>query len=127
MDLYSEEILDHYKNSAYRGSLQKPTFSAKSKNVSCGDELVVYMQVESQKIVDARFEGRGCAISQAACSMALESLIGQRFDALGAFAEDDILSLVGIKLGLNRQKCAFLVLDALKKIYEHKESQKSQN
>jgi nitrogen fixation NifU-like protein len=122
MDLYSEEILDHYKNSPYRGSLQNPTYVAKSKNVSCGDELVVYMRVEAQKIVDARFEGRGCAISQATCSMVLESLVGQQFDAIGTFAKDDILALVGIDLGLNRQKCAFLVLDALRKIYECKES-----
>jgi nitrogen fixation NifU-like protein len=116
MDLYSEEILDHYKNSAYRGRLENYTFRAMSKNVSCGDELVVYIKVESQKILDARFEGRGCAISQATCSMVMESLIGQRIDDLGAFGEDDILSLVGIDLGLNRQKCALLVLDALKQI-----------
>lgn len=125
MDLYQSEILEHFKNPRHKGRLEVPTASVYSLNPTCGDTLGLDLVVKEGKIEDIGFWGEGCAISQAAMSMLTEQLLGQPVEALGRYSEDDILAMLGVKIGPNRRKCAFLSKDVLAKAYE--KSKESEN
>ena len=76
----------------------------------------IELQVESGIITDVRFQGRGCAISQAAASLLTDELRGKSLDQVRAISREDMLDLIGIPLDKNpvRIKCALLPLKALK-------------
>jgi nitrogen fixation NifU-like protein len=69
---------------------------------------------ENNKVTDARFDGHGCAISQASADLLLESIIGKSMDEVKALNKQTILDLLGIDLGPVRLKCALLSLKVLK-------------
>jgi nitrogen fixation NifU-like protein len=69
-DLYREIILDHYRNPRNRGELPvPPARRVEGFNPLCGDEVVVYLDVEDGRIADVRISGQGCSISQSSASM----------------------------------------------------------
>ena len=76
-DFYRENILDHYKNPRNSGHLEHPTATAEGVNPLCGDELAVELDVDGGVVRDVRFNGRGCAISQAAASMISDVVKGK--------------------------------------------------
>ena len=75
-DLYRDYILEHYKRPRNFGELDPHDLEALEHNPLCGDELGVHIRVEDERIEDLRFHGHGCAISQAAASIASEELKG---------------------------------------------------
>ena len=77
-DLYREIILDHYRNPRNRGELAAPPATrAEGFNPLCGDEIVVYLDVEDGKVVDIRISGQGCSISQSSASMMSAAVKGK--------------------------------------------------
>src|SRR2546421_11395104 len=69
-DLYREIILDHYRNPRNRGELPSPPArKVEGVNPLCGDEIVVYLDVEDGKVADLRIGGQGCSISQSSASL----------------------------------------------------------
>ncbi len=80
-DLYREIILDHYRNPRNRGELETPPATrAEGFNPLCGDEIVVYLQVEDGRIADVRIGGQGCSISQSSASMMSAAIKGKTVD-----------------------------------------------
>src|SRR5437762_12998560 len=76
-DLYQEQILDHYKHPRNKGPLPGATLNAKDSNPLCGDEVILHLNVDgSHRISEVRFEGQGCAISQASASILTTMLQG---------------------------------------------------
>ena len=63
--LYREAIIDHYRHPRHKGHLEKADIHYHDHNPFCGDEITVELKVEDGVVVDAAFDGRGCAISQA--------------------------------------------------------------
>ncbi len=77
-DLYQEVILDHGRNPRNFRHPENATCAAHGDNPLCGDQLTVYMTVDENGIViDAAFEGRGCAISVASASLMTELVRGK--------------------------------------------------
>ena len=77
-DLYREIILDHYRNPRNRGELDAPPATrAEGFNPLCGDEIVVYLDVEDDRIADIRIGGQGCSISQSSASMMSNAVKGK--------------------------------------------------
>jgi nitrogen fixation protein NifU and related proteins len=69
-DLYREIILDHYRSPRNRGELPSPPARrAEGFNPLCGDEVVVYVDVDDEKVADIRVSGQGCSISQSSASL----------------------------------------------------------
>lgn len=112
--LYREAILDHYRYPRHKGHLDDPDVSYHDHNPFCGDEITLELNIEDGVVVDAVFDGRGCAISQASASMMTEEIIGKPLEELRGWTKDDILELLGIEIGPVRLKCALLPLKALK-------------
>ena len=113
--LAKENILDHYRKPRNKRVIAHATHRAKDKNPFCGDELDVMLVVEDGVIKDVSFQGQGCAISQASISMLTKKLIGKRVDDALAMRQEDILTLLGIPIGIVRRKCAMLGLRVAQK------------
>jgi nitrogen fixation NifU-like protein len=113
-DLYRDYILDHYKRPRNFGELEPHDLEAHEHNPLCGDELGVQIQVADGKIADLRFQGQGCAISQAAASIASEELKGMSLQEVGELDADWALELLGIPVSATRRKCALLGLKTVK-------------
>lgn len=114
-DMYREVIIEHYKNPSYRGKLDPHDISFADNNPLCGDHIQIDLRVdESGNVSDARFDGHGCAISQASADLLVESIIGKPLEEVKKLNKDSILEMLGIELGPVRLKCALLSLKVLK-------------
>jgi len=114
-DIYREIILDHYRNPRNKGSLPNADISIHDSNPLCGDEIDIHLKVEEDMIKDIKFEGRGCAISQASASMLTEQVLNKPLNAVKDIAKEDVLENIGLmNLGPARIKCALLSLKVLK-------------
>lgn len=114
-DLYRELIIDRYRNPQFRGSLDPHDISFEDDNPLCGDHIRIDLRVDGeQRVVEAAFDGKGCAISQASADLLVESIIGKTLDEVRAMSRDDLLELLGLELGPVRVKCALLSLKVLK-------------
>ena len=114
-DLYRELIIEHYKNPSYRGQLEHSDISFADNNPLCGDHIEVNLNIDENDVVtDARFDGHGCAISQASADLLMESIIGKSLTEIKTFTKQTVLDLLGIELGPVRLKCALLSLKVLK-------------
>ena len=85
-DLYREIILDHYRNPRNRGELPAPpAHRVEGFNPLCGDEIIVFLDVEATGIVDdIRIGGQGCSISQSSASMMSAAVKGKSVDEVRA-------------------------------------------
>jgi nitrogen fixation protein NifU and related proteins len=112
--LYREVILDHYRNPRSHGLLDEPDAQAEGQNPLCGDEVTVTLRFDGDTISQIGFEGRGCAISQAATSMLTELVEGRSADEVARMPKEQLLEEIGIPLTPVRLKCAILGLGVLK-------------
>jgi len=77
-DLYREIILDHYRNPRNRGELPvPPAHKVEGFNPLCGDEIVIYLDVDDGVVTDLRIGGQGCSISQSSASMMSAAVKGK--------------------------------------------------
>lgn len=115
-DIYRELILEHSKYPHNAGALERPDITHEELNPLCGDRIRIDLRVEGGIITDVRFQGRGCAISQASASLLTDELRGKTLDQVRALSRDDVLDLIGIPLDKNpvRIKCALLSLKTVK-------------
>ena len=113
-ELYRDYILDHYKNPRNFGELEPRDLEFHDLNPLCGDELGVHIRVTDGTITELRFHGQGCAISQAAASIASEELVGMPVDDAAKLDADWMLELLGIEISPTRRKCALLNLKVLR-------------
>jgi len=124
-DLYQDVILEHSRHPHNFGKLDGANREAKGNNPLCGDRVTIYLIVDGDRIVDAHFEAKGCAISVASASMMTTMLKGKsvaeakalfdRFHALvtgksNGVGEglDELAALSGVKDFPTRIKCATL-------------------
>jgi len=114
-DLYRENILQHYKNPSNWGELDAPDLEFFDSNPLCGDELRVQLHTDADGVItEVRFSGHGCAISQAAASMASEEIVGMKVEDVLRLDRSFVLDLLGIDISATRIKCALLSLKVLK-------------
>ena len=113
--MYQENILDHFKNPRNFGKIEKASVHHHEYNPLCGDEIEMYLVIDkNNNVVDVKFGGHGCAISQASASMLTEQIKGKSIDELKKLTKENILEMLCITLSPVRLKCALLSLDTLK-------------
>jgi nitrogen fixation NifU-like protein len=77
-DLYREIILDHYRSPRNRGELEAPpAVRTEGFNPLCGDEIVVFLDVNDDLVSDVKISGQGCAVSQSSASMMSSAVKGK--------------------------------------------------
>jgi nitrogen fixation NifU-like protein len=115
-DLYDDYILDNYESPYHRGHLEHPTIAHEDENPLCGDQVRLELLVEGNRVKEARFDGHGCAISQAAASILTREIEGKSLEELKAFQAPQMLDLLLLRrpLTASRQKCGLLCFKILK-------------
>ncbi len=132
-ELYQEVILDHTKNPRNFHALADATAKADGNNPLCGDRVTVYLKMDGDRIVDASFQGQGCAISKSSASIMTETVKGKtraeaealfdRFHELvtgkpGTPVDEKALGKLAVFQGVSefplRVKCASLAWHTLK-------------
>ena len=119
--IYSEIILDYYRYPRNKGTLSHSQIHARDSNPLCGDVIEMQLELdEKNSVKDVKFNGQGCAISQASASMLTELVKGKSLDDARKISKEDILALIGGQLTAVRLKCALLSLKVLKTgIYDY--------
>ena len=134
-ELHQALIRDHFRRPRNRGALDGPAGTGHAHNRFCGDTVTMWVRVEDERIVDAAFDGRGCAISLAAASMVTALVKGKKVDEVAglrdAFTDGmapdgpalpkrlgDLRALAGVKRFPSRVRCAVLPFDALDEALE---------
>ena len=106
--------MDHYRRPRNRGRLANPDCQAELANSSCGDFIRVDVKLTDGLVSDLKFEGKGCAISQAAISILTERLIGKKPEEIISYDFLELEKILGIPLSQRRQDCAALGLKTIK-------------
>lgn len=112
---YSKKVIDHYQNPRNVGSLDKSAPTVGTGVVGapeCGDVMKLQIQVEGDRIVDAKFKTFGCGSAIASSSLATEWIKGKTLDEALAIQNTQIveeLSLPPVKI-----HCSVLAEDAIK-------------
>lgn len=114
MDVYAENILEHYRHPRGKESLTSSIPSHTEANISCGDTLTIQLVSADGALKKINWQGTGCAISQAAMSMLAEELEGKTLEDVEAVSKEDVYELLGVPIGTRRVKCALLSLHTLK-------------
>ena len=137
-ELYQEVILDHSRHPRHFGKLEHATNTAQGYNPLCGDRVTVYLIVgKDERIADIKFEGKGCAISQASASLMTDMIVGRTVaeaeKLMGGFLElvkgenvvgldDDDREKLDVMAGVSafpmRVKCATLAWHTMKSALE---------
>lgn len=107
-ELYQEQILDHYHHPRNKKVLKDATFQHHAHNPSCGDDLIIYVKLNKNNMLQVTFQGHGCAISQASASLLTEYLNNKSLSELILLHQEKIFQLLGIPISSNRTKCALL-------------------
>ena len=141
-ELYQEVILDHARHPRHYGALETATHKAEGYNPLCGDRVTVYLRLGADgRVADIKFEGKGCAISQASASMMTDMVVGRTVaeaeKLMGGFlhlvkGEDatdlkgDDREMLDVMAGVSafpmRVKCATLAWHTMKSALEGGES-----
>lgn len=109
--MYRQDILEHYKNPDNFGTLEPHTLAHNGENPLCGDTLEITLNLGDDGTIEAaRFEGQGCAISQAATDILLGRIEEMEADEVLSMDEDQLLDVLGIDVSPLRVKCACLPL-----------------
>jgi len=112
--MYRERILDHYRSPQNYGTIEDPDITYEDVNPSCGDEIQMYAVVdENGEVVDVKFDGQGCAISQASASLLTGKVKGMTLEEVREIETEDVKEMLGIELSPVRVKCAVLGLKVL--------------
>lgn len=124
MNIYRDEIIEHFNDPQNFGKLAKFDLSAKQTNPFCGDDIEMFIKVKKDRMLshrssmtvveDISFVGKGCAVSVAAASILTEFAKGKSVMDLTQFSDEDMIGLLGVDLSETRKKCGLLALATLK-------------
>jgi len=113
--MYREHIMDYYSNPRNKGVIENPDIKFHDTNPLCGDVIDWFINLENNNLVEIKFTGKGCAISQAASSMLSETIQGKEMNKILKIKNQEMFDLLGIELSAMRIKCALLGLKAIQK------------
>jgi nitrogen fixation NifU-like protein len=146
-ELYQDVILDHSRHPRHFGSLPEATHTGEGHNPLCGDRVKIYLVLDNaSRIADIKFEGKGCAISQASASLMTDMVIGRTIaeaeklmggflhlvkgeaevGALNAEDREMLEVMAGVSAFPMRVKCATLAWHTMKSALEVGQSTKSE-
>ncbi len=114
--MYREEILEHWQNPQNFGEMKGADLVFDQVNPLCGDEVTFFFKIKKGRIEKVTFVGNGCAISTASASMLSEVIKGKSISSVSKITGENILEMLGGPVAPARLKCAFLPLEAIRKL-----------
>lgn len=119
--VYREQLIDHYKNprnQAEDSEIESMHVWSELKNLSCGDEIKLGANINSEVIESIKFKGAGCAVCISAASIISEELISEKVEVVENLSYEDLKDLVGYEPSPSRIKCLHLGLLTLQQALE---------
>ena len=130
--LYRSVIMDHYKNTRTKGSIETDAVTIDMNNPTCGDRIHLTLKVTDGIVEDAKFDGEGCSISMSSASMMTQLIKGKNVEEALELADifskmmmgedysdkydlEDVEALQGVSQFPARIKCATLAWKAMEK------------
>ena len=116
--MYNEKVMDVFRNPKNVGEIENPDGVGRVGNASCGDIMEIYLKIENDIIVDAKFKTFGCAAAIATSSTATEMVKGMTIKEALEVTNKKVVETLG---GLPAQKlhCSVLAEEAIKKAIEN--------
>ena len=113
MALYSEKVMDHFRNPRNVGAMENPNGVGEVGNAKCGDIMRIYLKIENDIIEDVKFETFGCGSAIASSSMATELIKGKPVSEALTLTNQAVVEALD---GLPAQKvhCSVLAEEAIK-------------
>lgn len=126
MDIYTEDILDHYENPRNQGEIEgEDVLTVRDANASCGDMIQFFVKIKAnkrtseQEITDVKWKGLGCAVSTASASKLSEWLKGKTLQDIRKLGEQELVEKgVGFSVNPGREKCLMLPVGAIKRLLD---------
>ncbi len=113
MALYSEKVMDHFRNPRNVGTMENPSGVGEVGNAKCGDIMRIYLKIDNDIIQDVKFETFGCGSAIASSSMATELIKGKPVSQALELTNQAVVEALD---GLPAQKihCSVLAEEAIK-------------
>ena len=111
---YSAKLLDYFENPRCVGELDPADAIAEVSNPVCGDVMKLWVRVDGDRIVDARFKAQGCSAAIATSSYATEMIIGMNLGQARQVTKEDIAEALG-GLPASKLHCSVLASEAIHK------------
>lgn len=128
MDIYREDVMDHYEHPRNQGSFDdtqdKEIIEGRDSNASCGDMVQFQLRIVSdsagQRISEVKWKGIGCAITTAAASKLSEYLLGRKVEDIRKLGEEGLVEkAIGFEVNPGRVKCLTLPVRVVMKLLTH--------
>ena len=112
--MYSEKVMDHFTNPRNVGVIENPSGVGEEGNPSCGDIMKMYLKVENDVIVDAKFQTFGCGAAIASSSMATEMIKGKTLEEAWTLSNKAVAEALD-GLPPNKMHCSVLAEETIHK------------
>ena len=113
MALYSDKVMDHFKNPRNVGEIPDADGVGEVGNAKCGDIMKMYLKIKDNVIEDVKFETFGCGSAIASSSMATEMIKGKTIDEALALTNKEVVEALG-GLPAHKLHCSVLAEEAVK-------------
>lgn len=113
MALYSEKVMDHFRNPRNVGSMENADGVGEVGNAKCGDIMKIYLKIDNDRVSDAKFETFGCGSAIAASSMATELIKGKKLDEVMSVTNKAVVEALD-GLPVHKIHCSVLAEEAIK-------------
>ncbi len=120
---YSDKVMEHFRNPRNVGDIENPDGVGKVGNPVCGDIMELYLKVENDVIVDARFKTFGCGAAIATSSMVTELIKNKTIEEASKISNRAVAEALG-GLPPIKMHCSVLAEEALSKAIEDYRSRK---
>lgn len=114
MALYSEKVMDHFRNPRNVGVIEDADGVGEVGNAKCGDIMKIYLKIKDDVIEDAKFETFGCGSAIASSSMATEMIKGKPVSQAMALTNKAVVEALD-GLPAHKVHCSVLAEEAIKK------------
>lgn len=115
--MYSKTVMEHFRNPHNVGKMENPSGVGKVGNPQCGDEMVIYIKVDNNVIVDTSFETFGCAAAIASSSMTTDLIKGKTIEEALSLSNKEVADSLG-GLPPVKMHCSLLAEDGIKAAIE---------
>lgn len=122
---YSDKVMDHFMNPRNMGEIEDADGVGEVGNPACGDVMKLFLKIEGDRIVDAKFKTFGCGAAIASSSMTTELIKGKTIDEALKLSNEAVAEALG-GLPPAKQHCSVLAEDALREALENYKKKKGQ-
>ena len=113
MALYSEKVMDHFRNPRNVGVIENADGVGEVGNAVCGDIMKIYLKIENETVTDVKFETFGCGSAIASSSMATELIMGKPLSEVLTLTNKAVTEALG-GLPAHKLHCSVLAEEAIR-------------